>query len=84
MCRTLYYSTNVKKICKSVYNDSSESNITNLNEIQDNILKDIKKEITEGNFNLTNINKSEEIIIEENGTKFIITTTDNQKNNIEN
>ena len=72
------------KTCKPIYNDSSEVNITNLNEVLDDILKDIKNEITSGNFNLTNINKGEDIIIEENGTKFIVTTTDNQKDNIGN
>ena len=72
------------KLCKSIYDNNSLVNITNINEILDNILKEIKNEMTSGNFNLTNINKGEDIIIEEKGTKFIITTTDNQKNNIEN
>ena len=48
-----------------------------------NILKDIKNEILNGNFNVTNIDKND-IAIEEKGTKFILTNTQNQKNNVEN
>ena len=79
------------KICLSLYNDENINdnntidvkNETNINEIQDNILKDIKDEILGGNFNVSNIDKND-IVIEEKGTKFILTNTENQKNNKEN
>ena len=77
-------------ICKSRYNtNNNETEETTINktfieEIQNEILVGIKDELINENFNTTNIEKGKDIVIEEKGTKFIITSSENQKNNIDN
>ena len=44
----------------------------------------IKNELLSENFNLTDIEKGNDIVIEEEGTKFVLTSASNQKNNINN
>ena len=47
--------------------------------MQDAIISNIKEDLT-NNFNTSDVDKGQDIIIEEKGTKLTITTTDNQKN----
>ena len=64
-----------KKLCISNY----ISNDTDSSSVQDEVINNIKEDLTKG-FDTSNIDKGENIVIEEKGTKLTITNTANQKN----
>ena len=68
-----------KKLCISNYISKEEDKEENPTLVQDAIINDIRGDLT-SNFNTSDIDKGEDIVIEEKGTKLTITTTDNQKN----
>ena len=79
----------LNKQCLNKYNkvnntDSTNINKTHLNIIQNEILQGIRSELMDETFNTTNIKDGKDIIIEEEGIKFILTSINNQINNIEN
>ena len=59
-----------------------ETSLSELLEFQNELLNNLKKEITSAAFNIT-IVQDNDIMIEEEGTTFILTTSENQKNNME-
>ena len=69
----------INKKCINRYNDTYK-----INETQNWLLLGIKEEIISENFNITNVETGNDIILEEIDLKIIITSVNNQVNNLEN